>query len=66
MEIVSIAADGEVIVSMSAQEAADVRDDIGGDPHTKVSRSGDKLHSLLEYITPRRTTAPVPAPRSST
>ncbi|GFE20100.1 hypothetical protein [Streptomyces nigrescens] len=52
MEIVSIKPDGTVVVEMSAKEAAEVRDDLGAIPYTKVTGSGDKLHSLLEWARP--------------
>jgi hypothetical protein len=52
MKIVSIDADGTVVVEMSAAEAKEVRDDLGQQPASKVSRSGDQLHSLLEWATP--------------
>lgn len=55
MEIVSIDEDGSVVVKMNAREAKEVRDDLGGIPFTLVTPSGDKLHSLLEWATPRRT-----------
>jgi hypothetical protein len=51
MEIVRIENDGTVTVKMSAQDAAAVRDDLGGIWANKVSHSGDKLHSLLEVAT---------------
>ncbi len=54
MEIVNIDKDGNVTVKMSAAEAKEVRDDLGGIPFTMVTKSGDKLHSLLEWATPRR------------
>ncbi|MGW8679638.1 hypothetical protein ACWGNN_00965 [Streptomyces sp. NPDC055817] len=52
MRIVSIDKDGNVVVEMSAAEAKDVRTDIGQQPASDVSLSGDKLHSLLEWATP--------------
>lgn len=55
MEIVSIDKDGTVTVKMSAAEAKEVRADLGAIPFTKVTKSGDKLHRLLEWATPRRT-----------
>ncbi|MFF4791852.1 hypothetical protein ACFY2M_19285 [Streptomyces sp. NPDC001276] len=54
MQIVSIKADGTVVVEMAAQEAAEVRADLGGIPFTLVTKSGDQLHSLLEWATPQR------------
>ncbi|MEV7034607.1 hypothetical protein AB0N99_30800 [Streptomyces sp. NPDC093272] len=54
MEIVHIDSDGTVTMKMTAAEAREVRDDIGGIPFTLVTKSGDKLHSLLEWATPRR------------
>ncbi|MFS4103788.1 hypothetical protein [Streptomyces sp. PD-S100-1] len=56
MEIVSIDKDGNVVVKMSAREAKEVRDDLGGIAFTLVTPSGDKLHSLLEWATPQRRT----------
>jgi hypothetical protein len=52
MQIVTMKADGTVTVEMTAQEAAEVRADLGRQPARKVSRSGDQLHSLLEWATP--------------
>lgn len=54
MEIVSIKEDGTVVVEMSAAEAKDVRDDLGYIPFMLVTKSGDQLHSLLEWATPTR------------
>jgi hypothetical protein len=54
MEIVSIESDGTVTVKMSAQEAAAVRDDLGQIWVSKVSQPSDKLHSLLEWVTPNQ------------
>ncbi|MGW0920104.1 hypothetical protein ACWD3J_13940 [Streptomyces sp. NPDC002755] len=51
MEIVSIDKDGTVTVRMAAAEARDVRNDIGQQPARQVSKSGDQLHSLLEWAT---------------
>jgi hypothetical protein len=56
MQIVTIKDDGTVVIEMSAVEAKEVRDDLGYIPFTKVTKSGDKLHSLLEWATPRRRT----------
>ncbi|MFG2269124.1 hypothetical protein ACGFNY_05040 [Streptomyces chartreusis] len=52
MEIVKLEDDGTVTVKMTAQEAAQVRDDIGQKPASSVSPAGDQLHSLLEWATP--------------
>lgn len=52
MEIVKIDSDGTVTVKMTAAEAKEVRDDLGGIAFTLVTKSGDKLHSLLEWATP--------------
>lgn len=51
MQIVSIKPDGTVVVEMSAEEAAQVRDDLGNIWTNEVSQAGDKLHSLLEWST---------------
>ncbi|MFD4547311.1 hypothetical protein [Streptomyces sp. NPDC058466] len=59
MKIVSIKNDGTVTVEMSAQEAADVRADLGYIPFTLVTKSGNQLHSLLEWATPNRAAAQV-------
>lgn len=56
MEIVKLANDGTVTVQMTTQEAAQVRDDLGQIWANKISQSGDKLHSLLEWATPNTTT----------
>ncbi|MFI8351275.1 hypothetical protein [Streptomyces sp. NPDC085596] len=56
MEIVSIENDGTVTVKMAAQEAKEVRSDLGYIPFTLVTKSGDKLHSLLEWAAPSSTT----------
>lgn len=45
---IALTAAGIVQVTLTAEEAASVRDDLGGIPFTKVSTVGDKLHSLLE------------------
>lgn len=42
---------GAIEVTFEPEEAAAVRDDLGGIPFTKVSHAGDKLHSLLEAVT---------------
>ncbi|MFI2761384.1 hypothetical protein ACH5A3_21320 [Streptomyces echinatus] len=52
MEIVKLDNDGTVTVKMTAAEAREVRDDLGGIAFTLVTKSGDKLHSLLEWATP--------------
>jgi hypothetical protein len=52
MQIVTMKADGTITVEMTAAEAQEVRDDLGRQPASKVSRSGDQLHSLLEWATP--------------
>lgn len=54
VEIVKLESDGTVTVKMTAQEAAEVRADFGYIPFTLVTKSGDKLHSLLEWATPNR------------
>jgi hypothetical protein len=56
MQIVTMKADGTVTIEMTAAETKDVRDDLGRQPASKVSRSGDQLHSLLEWATPGRAT----------
>ena len=56
MQIVTMKADGTITVEMTAKEAAEVRDDLGQQPASKVRRSGDQLHSLLEWATPGMTT----------
>ncbi|WP_329143546.1 hypothetical protein OIU91_06215 [Streptomyces sp. NBC_01456] len=56
MEIVNMKHDGTIVVELSAQEAKDVRDDLGAIPHTLVTGSGDQLHSLLEWAQPSRRT----------
>lgn len=48
---IALTAAGIVQVTLTAEEAASVRDDLGGIPFTKVSTVGDKLHSLLEAAT---------------
>jgi hypothetical protein len=53
MEIVSLKSDGTVVVEMSAKEAAEVRADLGAIPFTKVTPSGNKLHSFLEWAKPQ-------------
>ncbi|WP_435279163.1 hypothetical protein [Streptomyces sp. 1222.5] len=52
MEIVKLDSDGTVTIKMAATEAKEVRDDLGGIAFTLVTKSGDKLHSLLEWATP--------------
>lgn len=42
---------GTVHVTLTAGEAASVRDDLGGIWANKVSTAGDQLHSLLESVT---------------
>jgi len=54
MEIVSIDKDGNVVVKMSASEAKEVRADLRAIPFTLITKSGNKLNSLLEWATPRR------------
>jgi hypothetical protein len=56
MQIVSIKQDGTVTVEMTAREAAEVRADLGYIPFTLVTKSGDQLHSLLEWATPQKAT----------
>jgi hypothetical protein len=56
VEIVSMRHDGTIVIELSAKEAKDVRDDLGAIPHTLVTGSGDKLHSLLEWAQPSRST----------
>lgn len=46
--------DGMILVELSPSEAIDVRDDIGNSVWSDVTESGDKLHSLLESLTPKR------------
>lgn len=58
MEIVNIDSDGNVTLEMTAAEAKEVRDDLGGIAFTLVTKSGDKLHSLLEYATPKKRSRP--------
>ena len=52
MEIVRLDNDGTVTVKMTAAEASEVRADLGYIPFTLVTKSGDKLHSLLEWVMP--------------
>lgn len=40
---------GAVQVSLSAEEAAAICDDLGGIRASEVSAAGDQLHSLLEH-----------------
>lgn len=53
MEIVDLKNDGTVTVKMTAAEAKEVREDLGETSSGKISRSGDQLHSLLEWATPQ-------------
>lgn len=53
MEIVNIAQDGTVTVKMTAREAKEVREDLVQIWADKISQSGDKLHSLLEWANPK-------------
>lgn len=53
MEIASIDKDGNVVVKMTAVEAKEVRADLGEIWSSKISRSGDQLHSLLEWAIPQ-------------
>ncbi|MFE0699147.1 hypothetical protein [Streptomyces sp. NPDC058872] len=48
---IALTAYGIVQITLTTEEAAAVRDDLGGIPATKVSTPGDKLHSLLEAVT---------------
>jgi polyhydroxyalkanoate synthesis regulator phasin len=47
--------DDTVRVTLTAEEAEAVRDDLGQIWASKVSAAGDKLHSLLESVTDEET-----------
>lgn len=51
MRVVRARRDGSLVVEMTAHEAKEVRDDLGSIWASRVSRSGDQLHSLLEAAT---------------
>lgn len=59
---IALPANGIVQATFTTEEAAAIRDDLGGIPAVKVSHAGDRLHSLLETVTdpdivePRRLT----------
>lgn len=48
---IALPSDGIVQITLTTEEAAAVRDDLGGIWATKVSTPGDQLHSLLEAVT---------------
>lgn len=56
MRIVKISDDGTVTIELSTSEAAEVRDDLGSIPASRVTESGDRLHSLLECATSPQST----------
>lgn len=47
---IALPANGIVQATFTAEEAAAIRDDLGGIPAVKVSHAGDRLHSLLETV----------------
>ena len=52
MEIISAPNDGSITIHFTKADAIAVRDDLGQIWTDKVSRPGDKLHSLLDSIHP--------------
>jgi hypothetical protein len=48
---ITLANNESVQITLTAEEAEAVRDDLGGIWASKVSTAGDQLHSLLESVT---------------
>lgn len=53
MEIVDLKNDGTVVFKMTAAEAKEIRTDLGEIWSSEISKSGDQLHSLLEWAIPQ-------------
>jgi hypothetical protein len=58
VESIRIEPGGTITVRMTAAEAADVRENLGGIWGSDISVASDKLHRLLEWATPAGRSAP--------